>query len=457
MLIPLHLVFSATSTMPRQQVLAVDGERHYQWQEIQQEVAALSLAYGQLPAQRWLLHCQHPLEFLIRLFALLHAGKEVVIPPNFQDGTLQSLAHAFEAHAKELPLDKTRLDALALKPLNPDLRHIHLFTSGSSGQAKCISKSLAEFEREIVILHSLWADAVQDAQVIASVPHHHIYGLLFRLLWPLATGRCFDCHSDALPELLMQAAQRPQRLVLISSPAQLSRLPQLLPLSRLPANLVQIFSSGGSLTPQLAEQYTAAQSQPPIEIYGSTETGGIAWRRQTQNDDRWTAFPGMEIATDQDGALLLKSPILKQPEFYRVEDAIALLPTQPSHQQFQLLGRLDRIVKLEEKRLSLPELEQKLQAHPWVLEAAAIVLQRQRPSLAVVIVLDPQQHAAWQGQDKPGLVQMLRTYLSTYFDPVLLPRYWRFPPALPRSEHGKLSVDNLAQLFNQGAAHAATP
>lgn len=443
--------------MPNQQVLAVDGERVYHWQELQQEVAGLALAYEQLPAQRWLLYCQQPLEFLIRLFALLHAGKEVVIPPNFQDGTLQSLAHAFDAHASELALGVAAPSDFALKALNPDLSHIHLFTSGSSGQAKCISKSLAEFEREIAILQRLWAEAVQDALVIASVPHHHIYGLLFRLLWPLATGRSFDCHSDALPDLLLQAAQRPQRVVLISSPAQLSRLPQLLPLSHLPKNLQQIFSSGGSLTAQLAEQYSAAQGLPPIEIYGSTETGGIAWRRQSQRDDSWSAFPGMEIATDHDGALLLKSAILNQPSFIRIEDAIQLLPAQLETPRFQLLGRLDRIVKLEEKRLSLPELEQKLQAHPWVLEAAAMVLQRQRPSLAVVVVLDPQQQAAWQAQDKQGLVHILRTHLAGFFDPVLLPRYWRFPSTLPRSEHGKLSVDNLAQLFNQGAAHAVTP
>lgn len=36
--------------------------------------------------------------------------------------------------------------------------------------------------------------------------------------------------------------------------------------------------------------------------------------------------------------------------------------------RFELLGRLDRIVKLEEKRISLPMLEQALMAHAWVAE-----------------------------------------------------------------------------------------
>ena len=43
---------------------------------------------------------------------------------------------------------------------------------------------------------------------------------------------------------------------------------------------------------------------------------------------------------------------------------------------FQLDGRADRIVKVGEKRLALPEMERALMAHPWVEDAALIVLQR---------------------------------------------------------------------------------
>jgi acyl-coenzyme A synthetase/AMP-(fatty) acid ligase len=39
-----------------------------------------------------------------------------------------------------------------------------------------------------------------------------------------------------------------------------------------------------------------------------------------------------------------------------------------------LRGRLDRVVKIEGKRLSLPELEQRLQSHAWVAAAAAVPL-----------------------------------------------------------------------------------
>jgi hypothetical protein len=46
---------------------------------------------------RWLLADDDPLAFLAGLLALLHAGKQVVIPPSTQPGTLAALADAFDA------------------------------------------------------------------------------------------------------------------------------------------------------------------------------------------------------------------------------------------------------------------------------------------------------------------------------------------------------------------------
>ena len=66
-----------------------------------------------------------------------------------------------------------------------------LYTSGSSGAPKPIRKTLAQFDAEVRTLEAQWGALVGDATMLGSVPHHHIYGLLFRLLWPLAAGRAF--------------------------------------------------------------------------------------------------------------------------------------------------------------------------------------------------------------------------------------------------------------------------
>jgi acyl-coenzyme A synthetase/AMP-(fatty) acid ligase len=77
-----------------------------------------------------------------------------------------------------------------------------LYTSGSSGAPKPIHKTLAQFNAEVHTLEAQWGALVGDATVLGSVPHHHIYGLLFRVFWPLAAGRAFDRALSMEPQHL---------------------------------------------------------------------------------------------------------------------------------------------------------------------------------------------------------------------------------------------------------------
>lgn len=439
----LSQIFSTTHPSPQR--ICHDGEQYIAYDTLREHIAALSVAYRAQPEKRWLLAEPSPLPFLVRLFALWHAGKEVVIPPNFQAGTIHSMQHASMNNASSiLPVN----DTPTLPPLDSEQCHLHLYTSGTTGNPKIISKTLAHFEREIAILEQLWGAQIGAASVVASVPHHHIYGLLFRLLWPLASGRIFDCATATLPDHLLQRSILLGDCILVSSPAQLSRLPELLPLAALSSQVKMIFSSGGPLGHDIAQRYAEEYGQAPMEIFGSTETGGIAWRQQAR-DAAWTAFPGMQVSQDDDDALLLQSPILANATPIRLEDAITIAPDQ----RFTLQGRLDRIVKLEEKRLSLAAMEQTLDSHPWVSQSVALVVQRQRQAIGAVVVLNPSKQDEWQGVSKPEWVRQLRQFLAQHYDLVLLPKYWRFVHTLPINERGKLSLDTIHHLFEEQATH----
>ncbi|MCB5183734.1 AMP-binding protein [Methylobacillus gramineus] len=435
------------------QIVCHDGNQYIHWARFSGQVAWLAASYALHPQQRWLLSSEDALDFIVRLFALLHAGKEVVIPPNFQPGTKQQLIDAYDADAASITLPSIQYAATLQPALNAESCLIHLYTSGSTGLPKQVSKTLGQLEREIAVLEHLWGAQLGNATIIASVPHHHIYGLLFRLLWPLSAGRAFDVATSPMPDILLQQNIRFGHTVLVSSPAQLARLPDLMPLATLQPQLAMIFSSGGPLPPAIAAQFRQDIGVAPTEIFGSTESGGIAWRTQTE-DCAWTPFPGIVIAADPDQALLLHSPILGNDQPYRMEDAVQCLPDQ----RFELRGRLDRIVKIEEKRLSLLELEQQLINHPWVTNAAAAVLQRQRQAVGVAIILNMEGARALEEQGKQVISRTLRHSLAQHFDAVLLPRYWRFPEALPLNERGKLTQAALVALFQaKEVTHAATP
>ncbi len=246
------------------------------------------------------------------------------------------------------------------------------------------------------------------------------------------------------PETLTYYANLFPNLCLISSPAQLSRLPDALehqPQLRAPS---LIFSSGGPLSLEAANAIVHCYGKPPIEVFGSTETGGIAYRRQQDNQQSWRAFATHEIKQDpDDGALWLKSPYLESSDWLRCDDKIQLIAPG----EFVLQGRLDRIVKIEEKRLSLVQMEALLESHPLVDQAALVVLEQPRVQLGAAIRLSAEGNTLLEREGKLAVNNALKQHLLSQFERVTLPRRWRYPAALPLNTQGKRIHKELLELF----------
>ncbi|MCZ4337918.1 AMP-binding protein [Shewanella colwelliana] len=417
------------------------------------QVAALHLQLSQTPAKRWLLACDSSDLFAVGLCAGLLAGKQLILPANTQSGSLSLLTHEFDGVISDMPL----CEGKAFFPLKKELANntlpwpqseqlgsLLLFTSGSSGQPKAIEKTIAQLDAEVTVLESTFAAHLPQCSVIATVSHQHIYGLLFKILWPLAASRPFLSDLVEYPETLTYYTNLFPNLCLISSPAQLSRLPDALehqPQMRSPS---LVFSSGGPLSFQAANDISHCYGKPPIEVYGSTETGGIAYRRQSVENQAWRTFASHRIHQDQqDGALLLKSPYLDTSQWLKCDDKISLT----GDGEFQLLGRLDRIVKIEEKRLSLAQMEDLLVAHPFVAEAVLAVLEQPRTLLGAAIVLSPLGQEQLEAEGKLAINNQLKAHLLTQFERVTLPKRWRYPAALPSDNQGKHLLSHILELF----------
>lgn len=401
-------------------VVAVDGARRVSWRELRAAVAAQRGAQS-VPSggrRRVLLRGASPIDFTAELLAALAENHVAVVPPNFQPQTLGALA--------ALP-----------SPVDVPPRTIELYTSGSSGEPKCVPKAVCQLEAECRTLEGCWGKLAQGVTVLATTPHHHIYGLLFRLLWPLLSGRPFDNATISEPTAFAERLRATEAALLVSSPAQLSRLHQLLDLAALPHKPALVFSSGGPLDAETADSYRRAWGSAPTEVYGSTESGGIAWRRQDYGL-HWTPLPQVQVAMDGDGALLVRSPFLPDDEPLRMQDTVEI----KADGTFVLRGRLDRIVKIEEKRLSLPEMEAWLTGHPGVAAAAVAPLAVSGRTVVGAVIV-----ATAAATQRRVLIDALRQHLGQRFEPVLLPRRWRFVEALPYSERGKLALNDVARLL----------
>jgi acyl-coenzyme A synthetase/AMP-(fatty) acid ligase/3-hydroxymyristoyl/3-hydroxydecanoyl-(acyl carrier protein) dehydratase len=391
-----------------------------------------------------------PFDFACALFAVLVCGKEPVIPSVSTPAYLAMLGDCYDVllTAAQLPeLERWAPAALRMHAIDA-AAPLTLYTSGSSGTPKAVRKTLAQFDAEVRTLEAQWGAMLGHAAILASVPHRHIYGLLFRVFWPLASGRPFDRASCAQPQQLQARLAQIGRAAVVSSPAQLARWVDLPGFDRLAPAPCAFFSSGGPLDERAARAYARRFGEAPIEIYGSTETGGIAWR-QRHDSEAWRAVPGAELQCDVDGALMVRSPHLGHDQWHRTDDAAAF----DEDGRFRLKGRLDRVVKLDGKRVSLPEIEAYLARHPYVAQAAAAVLPgAARERLGALVALTREGAAALLEHGRVALAKTLRAHLSDYVEAVVLPRRWRFCTALPFDARGKLPAAAVAAAFEVRAA-----
>ena len=452
------------------------------------QVAAWRDLLAAQPGERWALFVEDTFDFATALFGAWHAGKTVVVPGDMQDDTVARLRGVSDGCLGDLPGALARpapAREAAFDTLDLETTQLIVYTSGTNGEPLAIPKKLAQLDAEVHALEARFGalcdtglapvnlapetvaagDAVAGfgaaddngppPVVWATVTHQHIYGLLFRVLWPLAAGRPFAAERLVFNEEIAQHVSGPA--VLVASPAHLRRLPDTLDWSAARAGLRGVFSSGGPLPPEAAESVMTLLGIAPVEVYGSSETGGVAWRQRARHGDTWQPLPGIALRID-DGELCVRSPHLPDLSWWHTADRAT--PAGDGMDGFELHGRADRIVKIEEKRVSLTAMEQRLAASEAIAEArvlmlapgpadvdasGAVVAHAARP--AVVAALTDAGRATLARIGKTALVAELRALLIAAVDRVALPRRWRFVDALPVNAQGKSTEALLGALF----------
>jgi acyl-coenzyme A synthetase/AMP-(fatty) acid ligase len=437
-------------------------------ENLARDAAALSARMEAAGAGRWLTHTEDSYCAAVALVAAAQTASVVVLAPNRQPDTLSRLAPGVRGVicdgelSTEAVGDLPRLDPVSSgagadgwnwrKP-DPDRPFAEFRTSGTTGEDKRIVKALRHLDDEVAALELRFGSKLPaDARVFASVSHQHIYGLLFRVMWPLATGRPFQTETLLHPqEILPRMAEFPDA-VLVSSPVHLKRMHASGDLRSVEPVCSAVFSSGGPLDADVAHGVAEVLGESPFEILGSTETGGVAVRQRSASGEVWSALPEVEIEDEpQTGRLVVNSPFSSEGEpvesrrrRFTMGDRVEL----NADGTFLLLGRADRIVKIGEKRLSLPAMEQDLAAHPRVREAALLVLERGADArVHAVVSLDEVGRAQLQAGGRREAGRELTEHLAKRWDRILLPRVWRYVDELPRDAQGKLPVRRLQALF----------
>lgn len=216
-----------------------------------------------------------------------HLGGDVKIPnlaaaqnlDKFSPNDLESISpHDTEKSApkissKNAPQNHApcEQEAVSLHLLRADQK-FYIKTSGSTGEAKNIEKSLRDMVLEAEFLVERFGLCASD-RFLSGVSHQNMFGLTFSIFVPLLCGSRTQKGGLNYPEIILAADLA--GAVLISSPTVLGALCEHADAANI-APLSTIFSAGAPLSPAIRDNLRALSSARIVDIYGSSETGVIA-------------------------------------------------------------------------------------------------------------------------------------------------------------------------------------
>ncbi|MDD2829447.1 MAG: AMP-binding protein [Sulfuricurvum sp.] len=295
------------------------------------------------------------MEQIREIVASIHRGDI----PLLYDTTMKSSDE--KAHRlRDLPLSEHLQSACVL-----------FFTSGTSGNPIGVLKGsehlVSECEAQIE-----WLQHYKIEQCLVTVPFFHIYGYLFGLAIPLSMGLDIVTKEDFLPQEILKLCQQKPTLC-ITNPVFIRSMIRLRDDIDLRDTL--FICSSGPLESEEALKFEQKYSTRLVQLYGSSETGGIAIREG--GESLWNPLNGVVIESDE-GILSVRSRYLSR---YVFDDEFRPLsnPFQTTDiiekvgEQFKIVGRASELVKIGGKRLSMVEIETFLETMEGIEEALGFV------------------------------------------------------------------------------------
>jgi acyl-coenzyme A synthetase/AMP-(fatty) acid ligase len=388
------------------------------------------------------------------MLASLAGGPPLLLPYAF---ALQTLSEARQnicyTHAlaeadqplpegvQRIPLPEKTVDADVGPPLHvarPDGVWIYLYTGGSTGTPRIWSKSPRNLLLESANLAVFFDIRTVDV-ILASVPPNHIYGLLYSILLPLVSGASVSARTPSYPSEIIQTAIDTGATVLVGIPAHY-RAMQPAPLANGPVQTA--FSSAGALPEQDDLEFHRCTGIAITEIYGSTETGGIAYRRRGAGIKDLQPFSYVDVRIEGE-RLHVRSDFLSA-ELQRDHEGYFLTADRVAPADspgFEILGRTDGIIKVGGKRVDLTEVRQAVMALDDVTDAYVFAMPvtsgRENEIIAVL--------AGRSTSDR--VLQALKSVLPPY----ALPRRIKVVDQIPLSATGKINRDAIMKLVSHGS------
>ena len=356
-------------------------------------------------------------------------------------------------------------------------------TSGSTGEPKIASQPLRNVLTGGRTYQQVFGLTDHDA-IVVPIPLAHSFGLIGGLVAALVSGAPLWTMSRFNVRHVLEALDGGGS-VMLGTPLVYRMLAPVLQWGyggRWPRF---VLSSGGRIDPELAAQAAAALGAPVRQIYGSTETGLIAYQPASTADQPWpadsvgVAAPGVRLrveASDEAGEadagqlyvytptlftgyLGAPSPSRTSDGFYDTGD----LARVDSDGRIFLSGRKATFVNIGGRKVNPRRIERILAGHRGVREVHVFGMTSSRgpgagvgaggagagggeQELHAAVVLVP-------GTDIAELAAYCRSRLVAYE----VPRHFHSLEQLPRTALGKVDSRQVAAITSEEPGQAAKP
>ncbi|MCP4137279.1 MAG: acyl--CoA ligase [bacterium] len=349
----------------------------------------------------------------------------LVDKPRDLPGSVQAISA--EPSTKDITLAFSRdIDSVFLK----------LFTGGSTGKPKVWSKSPANFFSEAFYLTEKFGISEDDI-FAATVPTQHIYGILFSVLLPFVSFASVLEDVFTFPGEILSALEIDNATVFVGVPIHY----RLLNGSTISNHSLKLaFSSAGPLNPVDGESFYKETGVGVTEVYGSTETGGIATRFRPGGTDALVPFDNVDwkIVDERlhvrSGFISPELPIDDE-NFFITGDRAELAGDSGSG--FRLLGRADGVIKVAGKRVDLGDIQDKIKKLAGVRDVIVVSLPHDKGRENEIAALIE------SGND----MNSLKKSISSIVEPYAMPRRISIVDKMPVSAAGKYDRKKIIESF----------
>ena len=326
------------------------------------------------------------------------------------------------------------------------MAEVVFYTSGSTGEPKRIAREDAALKADAENLVRTFPFLSDGAPIfLESIRSEHFFGALWRDRVPVVAGGIVDPAVIISVEELIAKTANGRPSILVTTPSFLEKALGNPDFVQLKGRFKGIVTSGSALRLETALRITELIGICPTEIYGSTEAGSIAWRRQSESELAHL-FAGVEGEADSEGRLIVRSALA-------MENPLVMgdLVKFKTARDFELLGRADRLVKVLEKYVSLTAVERALTAHQYIASARAETFGDGVQRIGAVCVLSSSGAEALAKTTYTEFLSQLRGDLiksDTTLPSAAFPRRFRMVRELPTDARGKTPSALMREILN---------